>query len=356
MKVDIEKLDKNLVPNGDTNRPDAVFLSIREEPFQLYGMYDPKNQKPFVRIPHEVTDQVGWGYTLMNSMLAGARARFKTDSEYIILKVTTPSITPYTTGGTITSMKGFDLYIKDACGKERYYASFRPPVAFEEGYESIVNLPTGMKDITLYFPMYNQIDDVYVGIQEKAVLTEGSPYKYQKPIFVYGSSITQGCCTSRCGNVYSSIIGRILDANTWNFGASGSAKGQIPTAEFIGDQDLAAFVYDYDHNAPNAAFLRDTHEKFFRVIRDKNPNLPVVFLSKPDSGDPERAERKEIIRQTYENAKAAGDQNVYFIDGETLIVGEEGDVGMADGTHPNDFGQLLMAKGIAPVLQEILDK
>ncbi len=152
----------------------------------------------------------------MNGMPAGARARFKTDSAYMIIKVETPSITPYTAGGSITAMKGFDLYITDSQGEERYYQSSRPPVAFEAGYEAILELPEGMKDITLYFPMYNQVSDLYIGLQEKAALLEGSGYKVEKPILFYGSSITQGCCVSRTGNIYSSILGRLLNCDTIN--------------------------------------------------------------------------------------------------------------------------------------------
>ncbi len=358
MPVDVGKIDKNLVPQGETNRADAVFYNLREEPFRLYGLYQPREQRPYVRIPTEVTDQVNEGYTWMNRVLAGARARFATDSEYIILKVEVPSVTGYTASGTITAMKGFDLYIKNEKGIERYYASFRPPAAFESGYEAVLELPVGMKDITLYFPMYNQVNDVYVGLQEQAVLAEGSGYTYEKPIFFYGSSITQGCCVSRTGNIYSSVLGRLLDANTWNFGISGGAKGQLPTAEFIGQQDLSAFVYDYDHNAPNAEFLEATHDAFFQVVRAGNPTLPVVFVTKPDSGDPEREKRKAIIRATYEKAKAAGDEQVYFVDGENFFAGEEAaeDVCTSDGCHPNDFGYYKMAKGLEPVLREILKK
>ncbi len=46
MKVDIEKLDKNLVPQGNTKREDAAFYSVREEPFRLYGLYNAAEERP----------------------------------------------------------------------------------------------------------------------------------------------------------------------------------------------------------------------------------------------------------------------------------------------------------------------
>lgn len=355
LQIDIEKIDKNLVPNGDTEREDAVFYSLREEPFRLYGLYNAKAERPFRRMPLEYTERVGEGYTLMQSMTPGARARFKTDSPYMILRAVTPSITPYTTNGTITSMKGFDVYIIEENGEERYYQSFRPPVAFDDGYEAIMEMPEGMQEIVLYFPMYNQLTDVYLGLKNTAVLCEGGRYKVEKPILFYGSSITHGCCASRTGNIYSSILGRILDCDTINLGVSGGAKGQIPTAEYIASLSLSALIYDYDHNANDLAFLEKTHMPFISVIREKQPELPVVFVTMPNRRFPDLLARRELIRKNYESLKNAGDKNVYFIDGSVFFQGTEGDVCTADGTHPNDFGFWRMAQVMEPVLRHVLE-
>ena len=55
---------------------------------------------------------------------------------------------------------------------------------------------------------------------------------------------------------------------------------------------MSLFVYDYDHNAPDAAWLARTHEPFFRIIRESRPDLPVVMLTRPDV-DKEPLEAKE---------------------------------------------------------------
>ncbi len=355
MKIDISKIDRNLVPNGNTKREDAVFYSVREDPFHLYGLYNAKTEDVFRRIPLEKTQRVGEGYTLMGSMPIGARVRFKTDSAYMILRVETPTVTPYTACGTLNAMKGFDLYKVNEEGKEMYVSSFRPPVAFEKGYEAILDLPGIMQEYILYFPMYNQVKELYIGIEEKASLQEGNSYKFEKPILFYGSSITHGNCASRTGNTYPAIIGRMLNCDTVNLGISGGAKGQIPTAEFIGESDISAFVYDYDYNAPSLAFLQETYMPFLRVIREKQPNLPIVMVSMITRDYRERQERMEFIRSQYEALRDAGDKNVYFIDGTTLISDEDWDYSTSDGTHPNDLGFVRMAEGLAPVLHHILE-
>ena len=64
-------------------------------------------------------------------------------------------------------------------------------------------------------------------------------------------------------------------------------------------------------------------------------------------------QRLDIIKRTYDEAKAKGDRNVYLIDGVSLmaLAKEEGTV---DGTHPNDFGFASMAKALGDLLEEIL--
>jgi len=57
---------------------------------------------------------------------------------------------------------------------------------------------------------------------------------------------------------------------------------------------------------------------------------------------------------TYLEAKAAGDENVYFISGEKLmeLVGDNGTV---DNCHPTDSGFFSMACAVEEVLKEILN-
>ena len=127
-------------------------------------------------------------------------------------------------------------------------------------------------------------------------------------------------------------------------------------ARYIASQEMSVFVMDYDHNAPDAAHLERTHEPFFRIIRDAQPDLPVVMMSMPDfDRDPaNNSRRRDIIRRTYENAAAAGDKNVYFIDGETFFGDAERELCTVDDCHPNDIGFLRMADVLTPVLRGIL--
>ena len=99
-----------------------------------------------------------------------------------------------------------------------------------------------------------------------------------------------------------------------------------------------------------------THEPFFRIIREAQPSLPIVLLSRPnfDADPADGARRREVVRRTYELARAAGDKRVWFIDGQELFGTELRDACTVDGCHPNDLGFYRMYRRIRPVLEEAL--
>ncbi|MBR6916255.1 MAG: hypothetical protein IKN36_07835, partial [Clostridia bacterium] len=178
-----------------------------------------------------------------------------------------------------------------------------------------------------------------------------------KPVLFYGSSITQGACASRPGLSYPAILGRRLDFEVINLGFSGSARGERVVAELIASLPLSAFVFDYDHNAESAEELERTHEPFFKIVREAQPSLPIIMISKADglSGREQTLKRRDVIKKNYESALARGDRNVWFIDG-TLIYGDDAENCTVDNAHPNDIGFRHMVDAIYPVLKEALEK
>ena len=128
-------------------------------------------------------------------------------------------------------------------------------------------------------------------------------------------------------------------------------------AEYIATIPMSVFVMDYDHNAPDAEHLNQTHEPFYRIVRKAQPDLPIVMVTCPDTDRiPERADaHRAIIRRTYEKAVAEGDKNVYFVDGSTFFGKEERHLCTVDDCHPNDIGFLRMADVLEPILRNILE-
>ena len=148
----------------------------------------------------------------------------------------------------------------------------------------------------------------------------------------------------------------MLDSNVYNLGFSGSCKGEPQMADYIASLDMSVLVLGFDHNAPTPEFLAEHHEPFFKRIREKRPELPIVFITRPQARSSyERDTRLKIVEKTYQNALAAGDKNVWFVPTPKSLepIGNEGTV---DGCHPNDLGFFFMAKGLYPTLKEILEK
>ena len=64
--------------------------------------------------------------------------------------------------------------------------------------------------------------------------------------------------------------------------------------------------------------------------------------------------RTQIIYDTYQKALRAGDKNVYFIDGDSLISCKDRDFCTHDHVHCNDMGFYLFAGNVLPVLKKVL--
>ena len=47
-------------------------------------------------------------------------------------------------------------------------------------------------------------------------------------------------------------------------------------ADYIAGLDMSVFVMDYDHNADNNDHYAESHEPFFKTIRAKQPNTPII--------------------------------------------------------------------------------
>lgn len=129
--------------------------------------------------------------------------------------------------------------------------------------------------------------------------------------------------------------------------------GDPVLVDYMATLPMGCFVCDYDHNAPDTAHLEKTHFDVYRRIRAKNPDLPYIMVSKPDYRQ-HQSDRRAVIMESYRKALAAGDKNVYFIDGSAFFTGSEREVCTMDGTHPNDLGLFRMAQGMEHILRRIL--
>ena len=344
---DISKVDKNFKVDTKISAEDIEFINADSEVFEIFGIF--KADGMYRRLPESVAKNVSPGVHGLHAHTAGGRVRFLTDSPYVAINVKMGDIgkMPHF---ALTGSAGFDLYVDN-----KYCKSFVPPFDISEGYESIVNFSdSNLREITINFPLYSEVKELYIGLKKGSVIKKAKRYKNEKPVVYYGSSITQGGCASRPGSSYQAIVSRKLNLDFVNLGFSGSAKAEDEIVEYIKNIPMSVFVYDYDYNAPDASYLKATHEKMFKAIREAQPELPVIMMVRPSfSIDCERDERYGIIKTTYENALKKGDKNVYFIDNKELtkLCLDEGTV---DNCHPTDLGFYSMAEAVYEVMRDII--
>ncbi len=346
--MDISKIDKNFKVETKIEREGLTFFDIDEAPFKIHGVF--REGDHYVRMPAEVAKNVSEGVFGLHTHMAGGRVRFVTDSPYVAISVKLNHVYKMS-HFAFTGSIGCDMY-----SGTRYIGTIVPPTNVVDVYEGVINVPfTESQEYTINMPLYSGIDKMYIGIKEGCTLKAAPDYAITKPVVYYGSSVTQGGCASRPGNAYQNIISRNLDADFINLGFSGSARAEVEIANYIATLQMSAFVYDYDYNAFSLEHYWESHERMFKIIRAAQPTTPIVMLTRPKYYlSPDERKRFDVLMNTYNNAVAAGDKNVYYIDGITLLAPEMREAALVDNVHPTDVGFLSMANVIGEKLKEIL--
>ncbi|MBE6613238.1 MAG: hypothetical protein E7632_12185 [Ruminococcaceae bacterium] len=323
-----------------------------DAPIEVHGLPFYHENGILERVPAHIREAVP-SLSFLGRRCPGARLCFRTGASRFKLRMELETLSP-DIGMSIFACQSANVLIGDR-PNARFAGLLNPPNYQTKSVEKEFWKSDKIEDVTIFLPRNEVIANFEIEIDDDAELLPPTPYRYP-PMLYYGSSITEGGCCARLTNAYNAIISNRLNADYYNYGFSGSAKGEPVMAELIAKIPMSIFVYDYDHNAPSAEHLEATHEAFFRVIREANPDLPVIILTKPDfdydrSGDRRRA----VIRKTYENAVAAGDKNVWFIDGETFFGDADREFCTCDQCHPNDLGFYRMADVVEPVVRKILE-
>ncbi len=349
--ADVTTYDKHLRVEGVV-RDGLQFYSAEEAPFSVHGVV--RDGDRFRRLPKAVSETVSEAVDFLGGNTAGGRVRFVTDSDALAIDVGLTAVgkMPHF---ALTGSVGFDVYADEGEGL-RYAGSLIPPFDVTDHFEARTWFPSRRRrEILIHFPLYSGVTALHIGLREGAMLEVAAPYADARPVVFYGSSITQGGCASRPGNSYQAILSREMGFEFVNLGFSGSALAERPMIEYIASLPMRAFVLDYDHNAPTVDHLRATHAPFYKAVRAAHPTMPIVFMTRPSFRlNEEELERLAVVRATFEAAVAAGDQNVYMIDGRELVGEELAEVSTVDGAHPNDAGFYAMAKRLKITLQECL--
>ena len=349
-----QEVDKKLdLLRTQNNEVELEFYNIPNPKFDLYGVFYDKNEG-FLRLPMDVAKTVSEGVTYLANHTTGGRVKFSTDSNVIEIKVKYSDLQaiPHM---SLVGQAGFVLL--EERKKDRKYIRILPPqdTTCETGFTANTQLEGGeMRNYILYFPLYNPVKELQIGLQKGSKVENGKPYKNLKPILYYGSSITQGACASRPDNDYQAFIEKWNDIDFINLGFSGNGKGEETMANYLANIECSLFVNDFNNSGIDLDYMKVAHKRLYEIFRKKQPTTPIIFLTKTNLWEgTDHKERVKLVKQTYEYALAKGDKNVYFVDGASMFKGKDKMSFAVDGDHPTDLGFYHMAKEIYKQMKKI---
>jgi len=328
----------------------------RDNPLRVFGLLPYYDGEGFSKCHREILDLIP-RKAPFGSRSCGGRICFRTNTKTMKLCMTLAYVC-YDLGISTYGCSSADVYV-GARPNAMFVGLLNPPGDMREKEnvmaERTFSLSGDWQDITVVLPRNETVTAFSVEIDDDAEIALPTPYRNTRPVVFYGSSITEGGCPTRVGCNYVSLLSNRLNIDVINYGFSGNARGDLRFAEYILKSNPSIFVFDYDHNAPSPDALAATHEPFFRQIRDARPDLPIIMMSRPDFGCDDAAARRPIVRRTYENALAAGDRLVRFIDGGTFFPPALRRDCSVDTCHPNDMGFHYMAEAVAPHILDFLE-
>ena len=354
----IAEFDPNMAVAGVTVTNGMKWIDGRLLPLEGRAYDDVDHY--YDRLPSGVTTNVNPGVRSMKHHTSGMLFRFKTDSKRLVFKWT-----PYnsmlsmdhmpSTGVSGIDVYRFDeskgrwLYVKTGRIKSAQGASLE--LSWTPGTPCLVNLP-----------LYNGVKSFSLGIEPNASVAALGPRKsgVDRPVVFYGTSITHGGCCSRPGMGFVNIVGRDLDVPVVDLGFSGSGVMEFEMSEHLARIDASCYVLDCLWNMGSTSAgkgrpgrnVEENYEPFIRNLRAKRPDVPIVMAEMCDvyCGGPNAKDK--FIAGLYKKLKAEGWRNLVYLPKDGMYPDDlEGTV---DGTHPNDYGMMSLAKAFGGAVSRAL--
>jgi lysophospholipase L1-like esterase len=342
-------------PLNASQTDNVQWHDVREWGVEGRGFAD--TEKYFDRLPARAKGVVRDAVWNLSRHSSGMMVRFQTDATEIHAEYGVTSKTLAMPHMPATGVSGLDLYAKDDHGNWRWVAVTRPS-AQQMKLSLIKGMRPGTRDYAVYLPLYNGTEYLRLGVAAENSFEPVAP-RTNKPIVFYGTSITHGACASRPGMPHPAILGRRLDRPVINLGFSGNGKLEKEVGKFLEELDPCVYVLDCLPNMV-AREIEERAEPMVKQLRAAHPGVPIVLVEDrtyPQSWIlPARKERNDSsrvpFRAAFRKMQDAGVDNLFYIDGESLLAKNRDDT--TDGSHPSDLGFFNQANAIEPVLRQAL--
>ncbi len=313
---------------------------------------------PYDRLPARARGVVRDGVWNRSRQPAGLSVFFETDSPTIHVNYRLGSGRLALPHVPATAVSGVDLYAEGDDGRWRWVAVSKPR-SLVVSQQLAGELAPGLRRYRLYLPLYNPVRALRIGVRQGTTFRPDAPAE-ALPIVIYGTSITQGSCSSRPGMSYAAQLGRLVKRPVINLGFAGEGEMEPELGQLMTELDACAYVIDCLPNL-DAGGVAERTEPLVRLLRADRPDVPIVLMEDrtladahvvPRKRSDQRAKR-DALRDAYERLRAEGVTGLHYVTGEALI-GDD-DEGTTDGVHPNDLGMTRYAAVLAPVLQRAID-
>lgn len=310
------------VPDWNQNKSFEKYNSVTEEEFQTLSE---SAQKEFTNLSANTS---GCYLEFMTSSpLIHITGKLKRGREY--LKI------PF------LASHGFDVYESTSHGKDFLHRDcFCPDIDSDIINFEFLHNPDSV--VRIYLPLYNSVQTLFIESLSEILPTTAS----KKTAVFYGNSITQGASASRSGMAFPNIVSRRKNWEVINFSLSSCCKAFTSIAKEISKMGADYIFIDYSRNAWSDESLSATLTSFYKIIRDTNPDTPIILLTTACFNSEQLYNNYDnIIKKLYCDA-CDRNEPVYLIDQTALFSHNEYAICCVDGEHYTDYGMKKVAQAI----------
>ena len=321
---------------------DTEFVFTDATTLKVCGKFCDDTFDEFSRIPERykgVFSKHIWNLGLNST---GVYIRFSSDSGTFRFTWTS------TLGSNLDNMsligvRGLALYVRDE--KDWMYVGTARPSKKGNDNDftfSRDKLDGAFHEYMLYLILYDGVKNLKIGVPEGK--TVGQPVLNlpddERPVILYGTSITQGASASHPGMSGGNQLSRLMDRSVVNMGFSGNGYLEPEMAEYLASfPDPYAYVIDNWNGGPEIG--RDHLETFLSIIRKAHPDTPILLMgraerpsSRYNTSDENDFKGKEaVMDEVCRKFRKAGDRKIHHICPTVLGRGNSSTI---DGSHFTD--------------------
>lgn len=318
------------------------------------------DEKNYCRLPQSAESEVRKPVWNLSRHSAGLMIKFLTDADVIRVR--------YGVSGGFsmnhmpsTGVSGVDLYRLNPDGSDSFCAgnyNFSDTVS----YSFTVDLKpsAAQQEYALYLPTYNNVKWMEIGVKEGNSFKFIPADKETRPIVIYGTSITQGACSSRPGMAWTNVVNRRLHYPVVNLGFSGNGRLETPLIKNILDLNPSVIVLDC---LPNLDTWKreDVRQHLLDAVHQirKSTDAPILFVDHAgysnDETNTARHKSYNSLNDTqagaYNELKKEGVKNLHYLSRKEIALDPDSWV---DVVHYTDLGMLRLGDVATKKLRKIV--